>query len=108
MLGVLPINAVQLPHRHESVALDLILDCDPGCYTLVGTKINDKGEILDPVKVDWKPYSSFITPSGYWHAHFNESGREAHLIPMQDAGLQTYLRTLGIKFVLPGGKMPSL
>jgi gentisate 1,2-dioxygenase len=30
MLGVLPINAVQLPHRHQSVALDLILDCVPG------------------------------------------------------------------------------
>lgn len=108
MLGVLPVNAIQLPHRHESVALDLILDCDPGCYTLVGTKINEKGEILDPVRVDWKPFASFITPPGYWHAHFNESGREAHLLPMQDAGLQTYLRTLGIKFVLPGGRMPSL
>lgn len=104
MFGILPVNAVQLPHRHESVALDLILDCDPGCYTLVGTKINEKGEILDPVKVDWKPSSAFITPPGYWHAHYNESAREAHLIPLQDAGLQTYLRTLGIKFVLPSGK----
>ena len=30
MLGVLPQNALQLPHRHQSVALDLILDCEPG------------------------------------------------------------------------------
>lgn len=104
MLGVLPKGAVQLPHRHQSVALDLILDCEPGCYTLVGTRISSTGEILNPTRVDWKPYSVFITPPGYWHAHFNESANEAHLMPMQDAGLQTYLRTLDIKFVLPNGK----
>jgi gentisate 1,2-dioxygenase len=107
MLGVLPINAVQLPHRHQSVALDLILDCAPGCYTLVGPKISAKGEILNPTRVDWKPYSAFITPPGYWHAHYNESPKEAHLIPLQDAGLQTYLRTLDIKFVLPNGGAPA-
>ena len=65
MLGVLPINAVQLPHRHQSVALDLILDCAPGCYTLVGTRISAQGEIINATKVDWKPYSAFITPPGY-------------------------------------------
>jgi len=102
MLGVLPEGAVQLPHRHQSVALDLILDCEPGCYSLVGTKIDGDGAIIDPVRVDWKPYSSFIPPPGYWHAHHNESGKKAHLIPMQDAGLQTYLRSLDIRFVLPG------
>lgn len=42
MLGVLPKAAVQLPHRQQSVALDLILDCEPGCYTLVGTMISAK------------------------------------------------------------------
>jgi gentisate 1,2-dioxygenase len=104
MLGVLPLKAVQLPHRHQSVALDLILDCAPGCYTLVGTRISAQGEIINPTRVDWKPYSAFITPPGYWHAHYNESVSEAHLIPLQDAGLQTYLRSLDIKFVLPNGE----
>jgi gentisate 1,2-dioxygenase len=104
MLGVLPKTAVQLPHRHQSVALDLILDCEPGCYTLAGTRISAKGEIINGTRIDWKPYSVFITPPGYWHAHYNESSGEAHLIPMQDAGLQTYLRTLDIKFVLPNGE----
>jgi gentisate 1,2-dioxygenase len=106
MLGVLPMNAVQLPHRHQSVALDLILDCTPGCYTLVGPRISEKGEILNPTRVDWKPFSAFITPPGYWHAHYNESPNEAHLIPLQDAGLQTYLRTLDIKFVLSNVEIP--
>jgi len=104
MLGVLPKAAVQLPHRHQSVALDLILDCEPGCHTLVGTRISAKGEIINATRINWKPYSVFITPPGYWHAHYNESSNDAHLIPMQDAGLQTYLRTLDIKFVLPNGE----
>lgn len=104
MLGVLPKAAVQLPHRHQSVALDLILDCEPDCYTLVGTRISAKGEIINATRINWKPYSVFITPPGYWHAHYNESSNDAHLIPMQDAGLQTYLRTLDIKFVLPNGE----
>ncbi|MBD9360231.1 cupin [Methylomonas fluvii] len=105
MLGVLPNGAVQLPHRHQSVALDLILDCAPGCYTLVGPQISASGQIVNPTRVDWQPYSAFITPPGYWHAHFNESGKEAHLLPLQDAGLQTYLRSLDIKFVLPDGSV---
>ncbi|NOV32437.1 cupin [Methylomonas sp. ZR1] len=105
MLGVLPKGAVQLPHRHQSVALDLILDCAPGCYTLVGPQISANGQIANPTRVDWQPYSAFITPPGYWHAHYNESGQEAHLLPLQDAGLQTYLRSLDIKFVLPDGRV---
>ena len=98
MLGILPIGAVQLPHRHQSVALDLIIDCKPGCYTLVGKELGEDGRILDPVRVDWKPASVFVTPPGEWHAHFNESGTEAYLLPIQDAGLQTYLRSLDIRF----------
>ena len=98
MLGILPVGAVQLPHRHQSVALDLIIDCRPGCYTLVGKELGPDGKILDPVRVDWKPASVFVTPPGEWHAHYNESGTEAYLLPIQDAGLQTYLRSLDIRF----------
>ena len=98
MLGILPIGAVQLPHRHQSVALDLIIDCQPGCYTLVGKELDEAGRIVDPVRVDWKPASVFVTPPGQWHAHYNESGTEAYLLPIQDAGLQTYLRSLDIRF----------
>lgn len=98
MLGILPIGAVQLPHRHQSVALDLIIDCRPGCYTLVGKELGPDGRIVAPVRVDWKPASVFVTPPGEWHAHYNESGVEAYLLPIQDAGLQTYLRSLDIRF----------
>jgi len=46
----------------------------------------------------WEPGGAFITPPGMWHAHVNTSGADAHLVPVQDAGLQTYLRALDIRF----------
>ncbi len=99
MFGVLPAGQEQRPHRHQSVALDLILDAPPsGCYTLLGTRLNEHGEILAPIKVDWQAGGAFTTPPGMWHAHYNETDTPAHLIPIQDAGLQTYLRSLDIKF----------
>jgi gentisate 1,2-dioxygenase len=99
MFGVLPPQQEQRPHRHQSVALDLILDAPPsGCYTLLGTRLDERGNIVDPIRVDWQAGSAFTTPPGMWHAHFNETNQPAHLIPVQDAGLQTYLRSLDIKF----------
>jgi gentisate 1,2-dioxygenase len=99
MFGVLPAGQDQRPHRHQSVALDLILDAPPsGCYSLLGTRLDERGEIVDPIRVDWQAGGAFTTPPGMWHAHYNESDTPAHLIPVQDAGLQTYLRSLDIKF----------
>jgi gentisate 1,2-dioxygenase len=40
----------------------------------------------------------FVTPPGLWHSHHNESGHPAHILPIQDAGLHTFLRTLDIRF----------
>ncbi len=98
MYGMISPGTEQKPHRHQSIALDLIVDCDPGCYSLLGTELDADGRIADPVRVDWECGCAFVTPPGYWHAHFNTSGREARLIPIQDAGLQTYLRPLDIRF----------
>ncbi|WP_310784600.1 cupin domain-containing protein [Mycobacterium sp. Z3061] len=101
MFGVLPPGREQRPHRHQSVALDLILDAQPGCYTLLGTELDYRGQIADPIRVDWQAGGAFTTPPGMWHAHYNESGAPAHLIPVQDAGLQTYLRSLDMQFSRP-------
>jgi gentisate 1,2-dioxygenase len=98
MFGLLPEGQVQRPHRHQSVALDLILDCQPGCYSLLGDRLDERGNIVDPIRVDWQPGGAFVTPPGKWHAHYNESGAPAHLIPVQDAGLHTHLRSLDIRF----------
>ena len=98
MLGVVPPGAVQPPHRHQSVALDLIIDCDPGCYTLVGTELDASGQIANPRRIDWESGGAFITPPGHWHSHVNTSDRISRLMPIQNAGLHTYLRSLDIRF----------
>ena len=98
MFGIVPAGATQAPHRHQSVALDLIIDCQPGVYTLVGTEIGSDGQIRNPRRIDWQAGGAFITPPGHWHSHINESGQPAWLLPIQDAGLQTYLRSLDIRF----------
>jgi len=98
MFGMVPAGATQAPHRHQSVALDLIIDCAPGCYTLVGTELAADGTIRNPKRIDWEAGGAFITPPGHWHAHVNESGSTALLLPIQDAGLHTYLRSLDIRF----------
>ncbi|MFG1422666.1 cupin domain-containing protein [Roseixanthobacter liquoris] len=98
MYGVLPAGATQLPHRHQSVALDLIIHCKPGCYSLLGEELDADGNIINPVRADWNTASAFVTPPGWWHAHYNETDEDAFLLPIQDAGLQTFMRTLDIHF----------
>ena len=98
MYGVVPAGAVQQPHRHQSVALDLIVSAPAGCFTLVGRSLDAAGEIVDPVRVDWESGGAFTTPPGLWHAHHNTSGDPAYLLPVQDAGLLTHLTALDIRF----------
>jgi len=50
---------------------------------------------------NWVSGASFITPAGYWLSHHNESGEDAHVLPIQDAGLHTYFRTLDILYGHP-------
>ena len=98
MVGVLPARHTQRPHRHQSAAVDLITACPPGCFTLVGEELDAHGDIVDPVRVDWEAGGAFVTPPGLWHSHHNESDGSARLVPIQDAGLHTYLRSLDIRF----------
>lgn len=98
MAGLVPPGASQAPHRHQSVAIDLIVDCAPGCHTVVGSELDESGQIRNPRRIDWEPGGVFLTPPGYWHAHVNASSKEARLLPIQDAGLHTYLRSLDIRF----------
>ena len=107
MFGVLPPRTVQAPHRHQSVAVDLVVDAPAGCYTMVGPRLADDGTIADAERFDWEPHSVFVTPPGLWHSHHNESDTPAHVLPIQDAGLQTFLRTLDIRFsrIGPDGKL---
>ena len=47
MVGVVPGGAIQPPHRHQSVALDLVIACAPGCATLSGPELNPDGTLPD-------------------------------------------------------------
>jgi gentisate 1,2-dioxygenase len=98
LLNVLPAGALQKPHRHNSVALDLCISAAPGTYTLIARELRPDGSLVDPVRADWTSGSAFLTAPGWWHSHHNESGTDALVLPIQDAGLHTYLRTLDIQF----------
>ncbi len=97
LLNVLPARAVQKPHRHNSVALDLCISAAPGTYTLIARTM-DGDRLVDPIRADWSAGSAFVTPPGWWHSHHNESGEDAFVLPIQDAGLHTWMRTLDIQF----------
>jgi gentisate 1,2-dioxygenase len=94
----LPGHTRQRPHRHNSVALDLCISSsnDGKVYTLLSEKLDENGEMVNPVKVEWKTSEMFITPPGLWHSHHNEGGDMAYVLPIQDAGLLLYQRILGI------------
>eukprot|EP01041_Mallomonas_annulata_P010412 gene10412-21716_t len=99
LLNMLPPNDAQRPHRHNSVALDLCVSApDNGVYTLMGPEMGPDGWVKNPVRCDWKKGAVFVTPPGWWHSHHNETGEAAWVLPMQDAGLYTYQRTLDIRF----------
>ena len=99
----LPPNIIQKPHKHNSVALDLCIVCtdSENVYTLVGDELDENGNIVNPIKVNWKQGEMFITPPGLWHSHNNVGKTYAYILPIQDAGLLLYQRILGI--VLKGG-----
>ena len=101
LYNVLPKNTVQLPHQHNSVALDLCVTAPKfGCYTLMSEKIDKNGNLINPIRMDWESNGAFVTPPGWWHSHHNETNEDAVVFPVQDAGLHTYLRTLFINFVV--------
>jgi gentisate 1,2-dioxygenase len=100
LLNVLPPGDAQRPHRHNSVALDLCVFAEAGdkVYTLMGPELDEQGWVKNPVKCLWKTGAVFTTPPGWWHSHHNETDTPAWVLPMQDAGLYTYQRTLDIRF----------
>jgi len=94
-------GAVQLPHKHNSVALDLAVSGgDRGLvYSLLGRELDKEGNIVEPVKAVWETGGVFVTPPGWWHSHHNTGQSVAWVLPIQDAGLYTHQRTLDIRFM---------
>ena len=63
-------------HWHTPNAMRLILDADPGCYTVV-----------NGVKLPMRTGDFLITPGGCWHSHYNEGTRNAYWIDVLDVPL---------------------
>ena len=99
LLNCIPPNTIQKPHKHNSVAIDFCIECqNDQVYTLIGSEIDNNGDIINPIKVYWESNKVFVTPPGLWHSHHNESNLNAWILPFQDAGLLTHQRILGIEF----------
>lgn len=69
-----------------------------GTYTLMGPELDEKGWVKNPIRLDWASGACFVTPPGWWHSHHNDSEEDAWVLPLQDAGLHTHMRTLNIEF----------
>jgi len=98
LYNLLPRQTRQKAHRHNSIALDYCVKAGPNTYTLIGKRLDEDGNIIDPIRADWKPGCVFVTPPGWWHSHHNESDEDAIVLPVQDAGLHTQAQTLDIRF----------
>ncbi len=98
LYNLLPANTKQKAHRHNSIALDYCVFAGKDTYTLIGEKVDSDGNIINPTKAIWKSGSAFVTPPNWWHSHHNDGDENAIVLPVQDAGLQTYLQTLNIQF----------
>ncbi|MBV8882930.1 MAG: hypothetical protein JO235_02870 [Chroococcidiopsidaceae cyanobacterium CP_BM_RX_35] len=89
---------IQRPHRHNSVAIDIVMACESGCYTLIGDHLDDNGEIINPVRINWQAGAAFVTPPHLWHGHYSESSKPAIVMAVQEAAFYEYMRTLNIEF----------
>lgn len=85
-MNSLDAHEVQRPHRHNSVAMTLPIDCE-GVYSVI------EGE-----RVDWHPYAIMITPPADLHEHHNEGDELMRSLVVQDGGLYYHLRTIGFSF----------
>lgn len=74
------------PHRHNSVAVMLVL-AGENCHSVAG----------DSVK-EWTQYSTTITPPFAWHTHHNNGNVRAELLIVQDGGIFTHSRASGFSF----------
>ncbi len=99
LYNALPAGVQQKAHRHNSVALDFCVAAGPDTYTLISPDIDDKGNLINPIKAMWEPGSAFVTPPGWWHSHHNDSDIDAIVLPIQDAGLIMNMQVLDFQYI---------
>jgi gentisate 1,2-dioxygenase len=86
-MNSLPPGKSQRPHRHNSVAVSLVIQGE-GCYSVV-----------DGRRKDWSQWATTVTPATSVHAHHNGGGKNAMFLIVQDGGIYYHTRALGFEFV---------
>jgi gentisate 1,2-dioxygenase len=85
-MNSLPGGAAQRPHRHNSVAVSLVIKGDR-CFSLI-----------DGRRKDWAPWATTITPPVAVHSHHNGGNERALFLIVQDGGLYYHTRAMGFEF----------
>ena len=85
-MNSLPAGFVQPPHRHNSVAVSLIIRGE-GCFS-----------IIDGKRKDWSPWATTITPPVSVHSHHNGGTGQARFLIIQDGGIYYHARAMGFEF----------
>ncbi len=85
-MNSLPPGKAQRPHRHNAIAVALII-AGEGCYS-----------IIDGRRKEWAPWATTITPPVAVHSHHNEGDRQALFLIVQDGGLYYHTRAMGFGF----------
>lgn len=85
-MNTLPPGFVQPPHRHNSVAVSLVIQGED-CFSLI-----------DGVRKDWAPWATTITPGVSVHSHHNGGTKQAKFLIIQDGGIYYHARAMGFEF----------
>ncbi len=85
-MNSLPGGVTQRPHRHNAVAVSLIIKGDR-CYST-----------MDGRRKDWVQWATSITPPVSVHSHHNAGNEQALFLIVQDGGLYYHTRAMGFEF----------
>ena len=85
-MNTLPPHDSQRGHRHNSVAVTLVVQGED-CYSIV-----------DGVRKDWAPWVTTVPPPPSYHSHHNMGNKRAKFLIVQDGGLYYQGRTMGFSF----------
>lgn len=85
-MNTLPAGLTQRPHRHNAVAVSLVIAGD-NCYS-----------VMDGRRKDWAPWATTITPPTSVHSHHNEGNAQAMFLIVQDGGIFYHARAMGFDF----------
>ena len=79
-------GGAQPPHRHNSVAVSLVVN-GPECYSMI-----------DGTRKNWEPWVTAVTSPESVHSHHNDGSDRANWLIVQDGGLYYHCRTMGFSY----------